>query len=165
MGFASTPADKPRWEMTVKTYVGRVFLAAVTVAVGIAALVIAHGFPEVGGPGVIGPAYFPELLGFVLIGLGVLEGILAVLKRPSDPVEVPGMITMVVFAAVTAAFIYAAPWIGWYLATFVYVFVALLLLNARRLLLAALTAGVTTAVVYLVFDLVLHVSFPTGRLF
>lgn len=151
--------------MTVKTFVGRALLAAITIAVGVAALVIASGFPKVGGPGVIGPAYFPELLGYVLILLGAVEGIITLVRRVADPVHVPGMASMVVFGFLTAAFIFAAPYVGWYVATFAYAFVSLLLLNARRFVLATLTAGITTAVVYVVFDVVLHVSFPTGRLF
>jgi len=151
--------------MTVRTFIGRVFLAVVTVAVGVAAVVIASGFPKVGGPGVIGPAYFPELLGYVLILLGALEGVVALIRRVADPVHVPGMASMVAFGFLTGVFIFAVPYVGWYVATFAYAFVSLLLLNARRFVLAGLTAGITTAVVYLVFDVVLHVGFPTGRLF
>lgn len=151
--------------MTVKTFVGRALLAAVTIAVGVAALVIASGFPKVGGPGVIGPAYFPELLGYALIVLGALGGVTALVRRVADPVHVPGMASMVIFGLLTAAFIFVAPYVGWYVATFLYAFVSLLLLNPKRFVLAGLTAGITTAVVYLVFDLVLHVGFPTGKLF
>lgn len=151
--------------MTVKTYVGRLLLSAITILVGVGALVIAHGFPEVGGPGVIGPAYFPELLGYVLMLLGALEAVTALVKRPADPVHVPGMVSLLAFGCITAAFIFLAPLLGWYLSTFLYAFTSLLLLNARRFVLATLTAGITAAVVYVVFGLVLHVAFPAGRLF
>lgn len=123
----------------------------------------------------VGPGFYPRIvLGVTAaFGLGIaVAGFVAYRRRGAIAAAAPGAAPPnygLVAAAfgVFAAYILAMPWLGFRVATFLFLLAMPGALErprtARRWLLVAAVALVATVVVYFVFERYLHVLLPRGR--
>jgi len=121
----------------------------------------------------VGPGFYPRIvLGVTAaFGLGIaIAGFVA--RRRGGPVAVPaaqppnhGLVAAAF--GIFAAYILAMPWLGFRVATFLFLLAMPAALERprtrRRWLLVAAIALVATVVVYFVFERYLHVLLPRGR--
>jgi putative tricarboxylic transport membrane protein len=123
----------------------------------------------------VGPGFYPRIvLGVTAaFGLGIaIAGFVAHRRRGAPAAAVPAVAPpnygLVAAAfAIFAAYILAMPWLGFRVSTFLFLLAMPAALErprtARRWLLVAALALVSTVVVYFVFERYLHVLLPRGR--
>ena len=145
-------------------------IAGLVAAVAIAAIVAAQDFPATMLETDVGPARFPIIYSIALL---VLCAILAIntLRAPASPrTETPAAArpsygAVALGMAGTAACLIAMDYVGYGIATGVYLFGLMTLMGRRNLLLNAVIAAVLTGVIYATFAYALSVPLPTGSLF
>jgi hypothetical protein len=120
----------------------------------------------------IGPAFYPRIL---LVVTAVLSAALLVSdlvarrrRRPAAEAEPVRYQLVVITFAVFTAYVVVMPWLGYRLATLLFVTVLQVALNppdsARAWVLVLGVAVATTVVTYYAFEVYLHVLLPRGRL-
>ncbi len=120
----------------------------------------------------LGPAFYPRLMLALLAGLGaVLVGLDAARRRRAGAeARAPGRTdygAVLVTFGVFTAYVLLLPWLGYRLATFLFVGgmqAALKPPRPRGLPLLIAVALVTTAVTYYAFEVYLQILLPRGRL-
>jgi hypothetical protein len=116
----------------------------------------------------IGPGFYPRIvLGLTALLAAALIVFDLLRKRASAPLEKANYRAVVLHFAVFAGYVVALPWLGFRIATFVYIAAANLLLDpprdAKGWLRAGALALIASAVVYYAFEHYLSVLMPRGR--
>lgn len=116
----------------------------------------------------VGPGFYPR----IVLGITAFFALLLVASALRRKAAESGTQTfnyrlVVVAFGVFAAYVVSLPWLGFRLATLVFLFAMQAALDRpktpRRWTLLVVIALVATAVIYLVFDQYLHVLLPRGR--
>lgn len=141
----------------------------------------------------VGPAVVPRLWVAVLVPLNLFLAVRALVRKPavevldddtsaggephetvrpgSTPeqedkvVEIPGTKMVFVFAALLLVYILAMSWLGYFISSFVFVFLGMYLLGYRRYVVSVPISLGWILFSYLVFYRLLYVPLPAGRLF
>jgi len=143
----------------------------VCLAIAAAALAITPGFPE-GQVGVnlTGPAFFPNVLAYLLIILGVLQGI-AGFRLAASPAGAarttrmdPAVLKRVLaFLALVFSFVFLFEPLGYFPTTFIFLFLLMMLFGVKPLK-SALFSTLYVAVIYLLFGQLFTIGLPSGIL-
>jgi len=150
--------------------IANLVIAALVAAVAVAAMVAARDFPPTMLETDVGPARFPVVYALVLIALSVVLAV-NTLRAPAaapDAVpagERPSYASVALGMAATAACLVAMAYVGYAIATVVYLFGLMTLMGRRKPQWNAVIAVGLTALVYAVFLYGLHVPLPVGSLF
>ena len=168
--------------------VGDAVLAVASVVCGIAMLVAAERLPEVATFRDVGPAFFPEIVGWGFVASGVLMLVIARPRRiggfggqgpvaaeaapsardPSHGVDEAApqprldhpWPRFAAAIAVTAAYVFLLPRFGFLWTTVPFLFGMGVVFGSRRVVVNAGTAVIATAFLYLVFRVWLRVPLP-----
>jgi putative tricarboxylic transport membrane protein len=140
-------------------------LAGAVLAGGL--LVAGRGLDEVAAPGQLGPGFWPRL---VLVGLGLAclahAGMACWRHRARRPRPAAGdpVTPLRLAAAVVLIVLYVAgvPWLGWALATALFIAAFMRLAGRRRLSGLALTASAGTVALLYLFVKVVYLPLPKG---
>lgn len=138
----------------------------VCLAGSLALLALTPGLPQ---PALvpIGPAFYPRILLTISAGLAAAL-LVADLRRPRRAPLAPARHRLVLATfAIFAAYVALLPYLGYRVATFLFVGglqAALESPRGRRWALVLIVAFLTTAATYWVFERYLHVLLPRGRL-
>ncbi|MGQ9369188.1 tripartite tricarboxylate transporter TctB family protein [Azospirillum sp. ST 5-10] len=145
-------------------------IAGLVVAVSVAAIVTALGFPATRLATDVGPARFPIVYAIALIGLSAVLAINTLRAPSAPPQQVPaadrpsyGAVAAGIVA--TAICIFAMDYLGFLVTMAVYLFGLMRLMGRRTLLWNAVIAAGLTAVIYVAFLHGLNVPLPEGSLF
>ena len=114
----------------------------------------------------IGPAFYPRILFVVTAVLGFAL-VVADLTRRQRPKAAPARYRLVALAfAIFGAYVFLLPWIGYRVATFLFVAALQAALEGPRAhwLRGLVVAFVTTVATYYVFEVYLSVLLPRGSL-
>ncbi|MFT4172982.1 MAG: tripartite tricarboxylate transporter TctB family protein [Rhodocyclaceae bacterium] len=158
-----------------------VLVGVLLILVAIATIVESRGFPVTAVSTDIGAGAFPSAFAYILIGLCLLlifnhfrHGALPnaidppgteeteALAEPSGP---PNFVAPVVGVALTVAYVFITSWVGYLIATPVFMFVLLRALGFRAPIASVLIALGVTGGLYLIFDIGMAVALPVGTLF
>ncbi|PWC36589.1 hypothetical protein TSO352_12890 [Azospirillum sp. TSO35-2] len=152
--------------------IANLIIAAIVMVVAVAAIVATADFPATSLAADVGPARFPILYAGALI---VLCGILIVhtLRKPAARPEPArpatgrgaGRINVALGIGATALCLVAISYIGFAIATALYLSGIMGLMGQRGKLLNPLIAVVATAIIYVTFSTGLQVPLPVGSLF
>jgi putative tricarboxylic transport membrane protein len=115
----------------------------------------------------IGPAFYPRIL-FVVTAVLSAALVVVDLRRRERPAVVPARYRLAILTfAIFSAYVVLLPWLGYRLATALFITVLQSVIEPPRpgrwWLVAAVAVG-TTAVTYYVFEYYLSVLLPRGRL-
>jgi putative tricarboxylic transport membrane protein len=116
----------------------------------------------------IGPGFYPRIvLGLTAVLAAALIAVDVLKKKHSEPLAKANYAAVVLHFAVFGVYVVALPWLGFRVATFVYVAAANALLDpprtAKGWLRVAAIAAITSALTYVVFEHYLSVLMPRGR--
>jgi Tripartite tricarboxylate transporter TctB family len=128
------------------------------VAIGVAAVTIARGYPT-GSAARMGPGYFPDMLGMLLIAIGGTLVVTSLRRDGPGLPRWPWRPTVVVLGAVVL-FGAIVPWAGLALSTVVLVFVASAASHEFRWREAAVSAVLLAVLAVSVFVVGLKVQLP-----
>ncbi len=136
------------------------------ILLGIYVIFTAKQFPA-GTNGVLGPGFFPILLGVLLIALSIIQ----IVHTRHDKVEEnektdPATIKRILISAlIIIAYMVFINILGFLISTPMFLFSIMFYFGVRKKSTLILTSLVTTAVLYFVFLKFLSVSLPTGIFF
>ena len=136
------------------------------IALGVYIFSVASTFPANMSATDPGAAYFPKLLAFLLIGLCVILMVTTALKKgEGEKLDFPEQVwhLIVAFAGLLVYCLLFKP-LGFILDTVWFIFGLQYVLKNRNWLFMALVAVGTTAVIYIVFSMLLYVNLPAGVL-
>jgi putative tricarboxylic transport membrane protein len=114
----------------------------------------------------IGPAFYPRVLLVVMAALSAMLTLSGLRARRPAVAPVRYRLVVLTFAIFTA-YVAALPWLGYRLATFLFVGVLQAVLEppqGRRWLFVAIVAVLTAVATYYAFEVYLSVLLPRGRL-
>jgi len=144
------------------------------IGLSIAVLCITPSFPEgQANVNITGPAFFPNVLAFAFIILGIIQLISASRSAKSSPVQADKsaappargkrMLPAIEFIILLVAFIIAFEPLGFFVSTILFLFLLMLLLGLKwwKSLLYSL---IYTAVIYLLFGVLFTIGLPAGIL-
>jgi hypothetical protein len=118
-------------------------------AFGVVTLVIAQSY-AVGTASRMGPGYFPRLLGFLLLGLGLLQSLLGLRTQSAGPLEWHWRpLSILLFSVLLFSVI--TPWLGLVAGGLALVFISSLgsqEFRWREAMLAALLQGIAAAALF-----------------
>ncbi|AWK89373.1 tripartite tricarboxylate transporter TctB family protein [Azospirillum thermophilum] len=147
-------------------------IAAVVIAIAIAAIVATGDFPATSLATDVGPARFPIIYSVALI---VLSGILILhtLRKQvvdslaaGDPAaRMAGRINVALGIGASVLCLVAIGYIGFAIATVLYLSTIMWLMGQRGLVLNPIIAVAVTAIIYVTFSTGLQVPLPVGSLF
>jgi len=137
----------------------------VCLTASLALLALTRGIPK---PALvpIGPAFYPRIL-FVVTAVLSLALVVADLARRQRPAVAPARYRLVLLTfGIFSAYVVALPWLGYRVATVLFVAALQVALEAPRVrwVRVALVAIVTTLATYYVFEAYLTVLLPRGWL-
>ena len=140
-------------------------IGALAIVAGIAVISGTFGFRDIPGQQ-FGSEFFPRIIGVAIIGVGILQVLLA-RSGPAftwpDWVKGPAVVRIFSVLGLSLAWLFTVDSLGFLLATGLLISVVSVVAGGR--LLVALGVGVVaTAVLYTVFALLLRVPLPRGVL-
>lgn len=142
----------------------------VCLAVAAAVLLITPGFPE-GQEGVhlTGPAFFPNIMAYLLILLGTAQILAGIRKarvgngEPKFPASRTSALRLAGFFVLTAGFVALFNPLGFFPTTLVFLFLLMLLFGMPAAK-SALFSALYTVVIYLLFGQLFTIGLPAGIL-
>lgn len=147
-------------------------IAAVVIAVALAAIVATRDFPATSLATDVGPARFPIIYSAALV---VLSGILILHTLRKQVVEslavadpaarMAGRINVALGIGASVLCLVAIGYIGFAIATVLYLSTIMWLMGQRGLVLNPVIAVAVTAIIYVTFSTGLQVPLPVGSLF
>jgi putative tricarboxylic transport membrane protein len=142
------------------------------ILLGVATLYGARDFPTTAVVTDIGAGAFPSAYAWLLIVLALLLISNSLRQAPAMieggekiPASRPNLVTPAIGAATTLAYIVVIPYVGYLVATPLFMFCLMRVLGLRRVVLGVLVALGTSAILYLVFDIGMSVALPVGTFF
>lgn len=153
----------------LSTKIANLVIAVLLIAVAAAAIASTGDFPKTMLAADVGPARFPIIHASVLIVLCLIL-IANTLRMPTvaddtPPVGVAGYAGVALGILATAACLFAMEYVGYAVATAVYMAALMWLMGQRSPLWNPVIAVVVTAVIYFTFQSALQVPLPVGSLF
>lgn len=149
--------------------VANLVIAGLVAAVAVAAIVAARDFPATMLETDVGPARFPFIYAVVLIALCAVLAVNTLrapaAPRAAAPAVRPSYASVALGMAGSVACLAAMAYVGYAVATVLYLFGLMVLMGRRNLFWTAVIAVGLTALVYAVFAHGLHVPLPVGELF
>lgn len=114
----------------------------------------------------VGPAYFPNFLGMLLIVLSLLSLVKSLRNSSQNKLTIPQFKMILFTFIITLLFVLAWSYLGWfYLQCFLFLTVLFTVYRMasghlfKNTITGALLAMVITALIYVLFDLFMHISF------
>lgn len=146
------------------TTISRIFSSAM-IALGLYVILTARTFPE-GTGGVLGPGFFPILLGILLIGLSALQLFNTRKEKAVATAFLTESTKRVLFAClIIIGYMAGIAIFGFLISTPLFLFGIMWFFSVRRWSTLLISSIATTAVLYFVFLKFLSVSLPAGILF
>nr|WP_321295786.1 tripartite tricarboxylate transporter TctB family protein [uncultured Sphaerochaeta sp.] len=146
------------------TTISRIFSSAM-IALGLYVILTARTFPE-GTGGVLGPGFFPILLGILLIGLSALQLFNTRKEKAVATAFLTESTKRVLFAClIIIGYMAAIAILGFLISTPLFLFGIMWFFSVRKWSTLLISSIATTAVLYFVFLKFLSVSLPAGILF
>jgi len=130
------------------------------IGMGLLFLVEIHEFPPP-AEDTLGPAYLPKILIALLIGLALIN-ILMALKGPEDRITIRHAKSLFIFMGITIFYLLACPRVNFFCTVFLFLFLSFSFLNEKATKKAAfsqnfLASSVLTGLIYIAFGMVLKV--------
>lgn len=146
------------------TTISRIFSSAM-IALGLYVILTARTFPE-GTGGVLGPGFFPILLGILLIGLSALQ----LFNTRKEKAVATAFLTestkrVLLACLIIIGYMAGIAILGFLISTPLFLFGIMWFFSVRKWSTLFISSIATTAVLYFVFLKFLSVSLPTGILF
>lgn len=142
----------------------------VCLAVAAAVLLITPGFPEgQAGVNLTGPAFFPNIMAYLLILLGAAQILAGIRKaragngEPKDGASRAAALRMAGFFVLIAGFVVLFNPLGFFPTTLVFLFLLMLLFGMPAAK-SALFSALYTVVIYLLFGQLFTIGLPAGIL-
>lgn len=146
------------------TTISRIFSSAM-IALGLYVILTARTFPE-GTGGVLGPGFFPILLGILLIGLSALQLFNTRKEKAVATAFLTESTKRVLFAClIIIGYMAGIAILGFLISTPLFLFGIMWFFSVRKWSTLLVSSMATTAVLYFVFLKFLSVSLPAGILF
>ncbi len=146
------------------TTISRIFSSAM-IALGLYVILTARTFPE-GTGGVLGPGFFPILLGILLIGLSALQLFNTRKEKAVATAFLTESTKRVLFAClIIIGYMAGIAILGFLISTPLFLFGIMWFFSVRKWSTLLISSIATTAVLYFVFLKFLSVSLPAGILF
>ena len=142
-----------------------IFAGLVTLILGIMVAVEAHRIPD---PGLedVGPGAFPFVLGIVIAACGLLLLLTAFReRRAGEPLEPVRWAAVLAALALLVAYAISLDYLGFFVATALFVVASLMLLGTRGPVRLALSGVAISGGILMIFGVLLRVSLPAGTLF
>jgi putative tricarboxylic transport membrane protein len=136
-----------------------------TLALGSVIAVEAQRIPDP-GMDVIGPGAFPFVLGLIIAGCGlglVLVSLATDIRAAKE--ERARWLVLGAALALLVAYAHALAYLGFLVATALFVAACLALLDQRSPVCIAIAASLVSVIVFAVFGFILRVDLPVGRVF
>lgn len=135
------------------------------IALGLYVILTARTFPE-GTGGVLGPGFFPILLGILLIGLSALQLFNTRKEKAVATAFLTESTKRVLFAClIIIGYMAGIAILGFLISTPLFLFGIMWFFSVRKWSTLLISSIATTAVLYFVFLKFLSVSLPAGILF
>ena len=144
-----------------REYIGHLLIPIAFIEITVLFLVISLGY---GKRGEVGPAVVPRIwaYGFIALNIYILIKTLTG-KEEKDPK--PGRLDKVpLFLALSVVYILSVKYIGYYIATFIFIFMGIYLLAYRKYLVMITVAGGWLVLAYIAFYKLSYVPLPVGKL-
>jgi putative tricarboxylic transport membrane protein len=146
------------------TTISRIFSSAM-IALGLYVIFTARTFPE-GTGGVLGPGFFPILLGIMLIGLSALQ----LFNTRKEKAETTAFFTestkrVLLACLIIIGYMAGIAIFGFLISTPLFLLGIMWFFSVRKWKTLLISSIATTAILYFVFQKFLSVSLPTGILF
>lgn len=142
----------------------------VCLAIAAAVLLITPGFPEgQAGVNLTGPAFFPNIMAYLLIILGAAQILAGIRKvragkgEPKDAASRAAVLRMAGFFALIAGFVVLFNPLGFFPTTLVFLFLLMMLFGMPAAK-SALFSVLYTVVIYLLFGQLFTIGLPAGIL-
>ncbi|MBP2227793.1 hypothetical protein J2847_001075 [Azospirillum agricola] len=153
----------------LSTKIANLVIAVILIAVAAAAIASTGDFPKTLLAADVGPARFPVIHASMLIVLSLIL-IANTLRMPTivddtPPVGVIGYVGVALGILATAVCLVAMAYVGYALATVVYMAALMWLMGQRSPLWNPVIAVAVTALIYVTFQSALGVPLPVGSLF
>lgn len=146
------------------TTISRIFSSAM-IALGLYVILTARTFPE-GTGGVLGPGFFPILLGILLIGLSALQLFNTRKEKAVATAFLTESTKRVLFAClIIIGYMAGIAILGFLISTPLFLFGIMGFFSVRKWSTLLISSIATTTVLYFVFLKFLSVSLPAGILF
>ncbi len=147
--------------------VSRIF-SSIMILLGIYVISVASQFPP-GTNGVLGPGFFPILLGILLIALSILQ-LVTSRKEPreentSSSADPQATRRVIISCLVVIAYMILINIVGFLVATPIFLFTIMWFFSVRKKSILFTTSLVTTGLLYFIFLQFLSVSLPTGMFY
>ena len=116
----------------------------------------------------LGPGGYPMFISAGLFFMGLLLTIISIRKglpKPEGKIDWKTLSRLVIFVAVSFAYVRAMRYLGFLLLTPFYIFFACWFFQYRKKIVAAIASIVVTAVLFVVFRMLFFVPLPDFRLF
>lgn len=169
--MSNAPAPGGKAGLRPQDRIATLVIAVLVMAAAVAAIVAAGDFPPTMLETDVGPARFPIIFAvalLVLCAILVFNTLRAPAAPPDDPAQAEPKAsygTVAIGIAATAACLFAMEYVGYAVATPIYLFGLMWLMGRRNLIANAVIAAVLTALIYAAFALALSVPLPVGSLF
>jgi len=149
-----------RKSATTRPFLGNILIPCVFVAIAVLFYLMSLGFPEEEA----GPSAIPHLWITALILLSVFLIVQALFGK-TDPDPGSGRLDMVaLFIGTVIAYLFLMQIIGYYLSTFLFLAAVMYFLSYRKYLTIITVSGGWLLFAYLVFQRMLYIPLPQGKL-
>ncbi|CAO3380586.1 MULTISPECIES: tripartite tricarboxylate transporter TctB family protein [Azospirillum] len=169
--MSNAPAPGGKVGLRPQDRLATLVIAVLVMAVAVAAIIVAGDFPPTMLDTDVGPARFPIIFAvalLVLCAILVFNTLRAPAAPPDDPAQAEPKAsygTVAIGIVATAACLYAMEFVGYAIATPIYLFGLMWLMGRRNVIANAAIAAVLTALIYAAFAVALSVPLPVGSLF
>ncbi len=145
-----------------KKYIGNIMIPVAFIEIAVLFLVMSFSYTkrEEVGPGVV-----PRLWAYGIIGLNIYLFIRAIRGKEGEDPKVGHLEKVFLFLVITIIYIFSVKYIGYYIATFGFIFLAIYILNYRRYLIMIAVAAGWLVVAYVAFYKFSYIPLPIGKVF
>lgn len=136
--------------------------AGIMLLIGIYVSIEVAGFKKIASLD-IGPAFFPKILGWLLIAFSIMLGVEAIKKNDTEEVVFLNRNLLIVFAFV-GVYAIVFNWAGFILTSAVLLSILMKLMGAETWKKTIIISIITTFIIYGIFHTFLNVPLPLGLL-
>lgn len=142
---------------------GNIISSIICILIGLFILFESKDFPQ-GATGVPGPAFFPRILAYFVIGLSVLLIINTFIKRDDRKITLLDKDSIKVYVTIgfLLAYLILLNFLGFIIATPIFLFSLIFFYIRKNILKNAIIAVLVTFLIYGVFSSLLAVPLPQG---
>ena len=145
-----------------KKYIGQALIPVFFIEIALLFLVISVSYTK---KGEVGPDVVPRLWAYGLIGLNIYLLIRALTGKDGEDAKYGHVEKVFLFLVLVLVYIFSLEYIGYYLATFGFIFLSIYLLNYKKYLIITAVGGGWLALAYIAFYKLSYVPLPVGKIF